>query len=221
MLMFERFTDRALKALALANQEAHRFDHTYIDTEHILLGVLREGSGVGVHALMDVDVDLHILRAEVERKIKGNPNAVNEGRLPQTTGAKRVIELAIEEARGFNHSYVGTEHIVLGLLREQNGLAAQVLTHLGVEINKVRHAVTDLLGIGDVPQDGSSSEARRSFESYKNDPRAKRFVQCLDAYDKLRKEALEAGDYERADRLIELMHEMSRRIEDFFWRLKD
>ncbi|MBN2455688.1 MAG: ATP-dependent Clp protease ATP-binding subunit [Sedimentisphaerales bacterium] len=146
--MFERFTDRARKVMALANQEAQRFNHEYIGTEHILLGLVKEGSGVGATVLKNLDVDIKKLRLEIEKLVKSGPDMVTMGKLPQTPRSKKVIEYAIEEARSLNHNYVGTEHILLGLLRETEGIAAQVLMNLGLKLEDVRQEVLNLLGAG-------------------------------------------------------------------------
>ena len=146
--MFERFTDRARKVMALANQEAQRFNHEYIGTEHILLGLVKEGSGVGATVLKNLDVDIKKLRLEIEKQVKSGPDMVTMGKLPQTPRAKKVIEYAIEEARSLNHNYVGTEHILLGLLRESEGIAAQVLMELGLKLEDIRQEVLNLLGAG-------------------------------------------------------------------------
>jgi ATP-dependent Clp protease ATP-binding subunit ClpC len=164
--MFERFTDRARKVMALANQEAQRFNHEYIGTEHILLGLVKEGSGVGANVLKNLDVDLRKVRLEVERLVKAGPEMVTMGRLPQTPRAKKVIEYAIEEARNLNHNYVGTEHLLLGLLREHDGVAAQVLMNLGLKLEQVREEVLNLLGAGSQSDDeaGGSKEPGASKE---------------------------------------------------------
>jgi len=157
--MFERFTDRARKVMALANQEAQRFNHDYIGTEHILLGLVKEGSGVGANVLKNLGVDLRKVRLEVEKLVKSGPEMVTMGKLPQTPRAKRVIEYAIEEARNLNHNYVGTEHLLLGLLREQDGVAAQVLMNLGLKLEDVREEVLNLLGAGVEPEEGPTAGA--------------------------------------------------------------
>ncbi len=169
--MFERFTERARKVMALANQEAQRFNHEYIGTEHILLGLVKEGSGVGANVLKNLGVDLHKVRMEVEKLVKPGPDMVTMGRLPTTPRAKKVTEYAIEEARNINHNYIGTEHILLGLLREQEGVAAQVLRNLGLKLEEVREEVLRLLGAGSEPDEmaaatggpeGGPAAARRS-----------------------------------------------------------
>ncbi|EMI43103.1 negative regulator of genetic competence ClpC/mecB [Rhodopirellula sp. SWK7] len=134
--------------MQLANQEAQRFNHEYIGTEHILLGLVKEGSGVAANVLKNLDVDLRKIRLEVEKLVQSGPEMVTVGKLPQTPRAKKVIEYSMEEARNLNHSYVGTEHILLGLLREQEGVAAQVLMNLGLKLEDVREEVLNLLGHG-------------------------------------------------------------------------
>ena len=136
--MFERFTDRARKVMALANQEAQRFNHEFIGTEHILLGLVNEGSGVGATVLKNLDVDIKKLRLAIEKLVHPGPDMVTMGKLPQTPRARKVIEYAIEEARALNHNYIGTEHLLLGLLREPNDIAAQVLMNLGLKLEDVR-----------------------------------------------------------------------------------
>ena len=146
--MYERFTDRARKVMQLANQEAQRFNHEYIGTEHVLLGLVKEGSGVAANVLKNLEVDLRKIRLEVEKIVQSGPDMVTMGKLPQTPRAKKVIEYAMEEARNLNHNYVGTEHLLLGLLREQEGVAAQVLMNLGLKLEDVREEVLNLLGHG-------------------------------------------------------------------------
>src|SRR5579871_5462836 len=159
--MYERFTDRARKVMQLANQEAQRFNHEYIGTEHILLGLVKEGSGVAANVLKNLDIDLRKIRLEVEKIVQtGSGDMVTMGKLPQTPRAKKVIEYSIEEARQLNHNYVGTEHLLLGLLREQEGVAAQVLMNLGLKLEDVREEVLNLLGhnMPDQANEGPSGE---------------------------------------------------------------
>ena len=146
--MYERFTDRARKVMQLANQEAQRFNHEYIGTEHMLLGLVKEGTGVAANVLKNLDVDLRKIRLEVEKLVQNGPEMITMGKLPQTPRAKKVIEYSMEEARNLNHNFVGTEHILLGLLREQEGVAAQVLMNLGMKLEDVREEVLNLLGNG-------------------------------------------------------------------------
>jgi ATP-dependent Clp protease ATP-binding subunit ClpC len=139
--------------MQLANQEAQRFNHEYIGTEHLLLGLIKEGSGVAANVLKNLDIDLRKIRHEVEKLVRSGPDLVTMGRLPQTPRAKKVIEYSMEEARNLNHNYVGTEHLLLGLLREQEGVAAQVLMNLGLRLDEVRREVLNLLGHGIDPSD--------------------------------------------------------------------
>src|SRR5262245_16296047 len=113
--MYQRFTDRARQVLKIANQEARRFNHEYVGTEHILLGLVAEGSGVAANVLMNLNVNLCRIALEVERIVQAGPDRGAVGSLPQTPRAKKVIEYSIEEARNLNHNYVGTEHLLLGL----------------------------------------------------------------------------------------------------------
>lgn len=152
--MFERFTDRSRKVLALANQEAVRFHHEYIGSEHLLLGIIKEGSGVGAYALQNHGLDLGKIRTEVEKRVKsGHPDTVTIGKLPHTPRAKVALEFAIEEARNMGHKYVGTEHLLLGLLREPACLAAQVLMSLDIDLESIRKEICALLGINQEPTD--------------------------------------------------------------------
>ncbi len=178
--MFERFTDRARKVMALANQEAQRFNHEYIGTEHILLGLVKEGSGVGANVLKNLDVDLRKVRLEVEKLVRAGPEMVTMGKLPQTPRAKKVIEYAIEEARNLNHNYVGTEHILLGLLREHDGVAAQVLMNLGLKLEDVREEVLNLLGAGAEAESEMSTGG--PSESGSSKPKGKSKTPALDSF---------------------------------------
>ena len=136
--MYERFSDRARKVMQLANQEAQRFNHEYIGTEHILLGLVKEGGGVAAEVLKDFGVQLHTITTEVDKFVQKGASNISLGRLPQTPRTKKVIGYAMEEARNLNHDYVGTEHVLLGLLHEDEGFAAQVLMNLGLRLEKVR-----------------------------------------------------------------------------------
>jgi ATP-dependent Clp protease ATP-binding subunit ClpA len=148
--MYERFTDRARKVMQLANQEAQRFHHEYIGTEHILLGLVKECSGVAANVLKNLDIDLRKIRLEVEKIVQAGPDMVTMGKLPQTPRAKKVIEYAIEESRNLDQNYVGTEHLLLGLLREEEGVGAQVLMNLGLFLEDVRSELLNYLGFGPV-----------------------------------------------------------------------
>ena len=141
------FTERVRQVLAMAREEAGRLHHEYVGTEHILLGLIREGDGVGATALRNLSVDLDGLRHRVEEAVKRGDAARSVGPdLPYTSRAKKVLELAMSEARTLHHSYVGTEHLLLGLLLEEKGIAAQVLTAAGADTERVRDEVLRILG---------------------------------------------------------------------------
>jgi ATP-dependent Clp protease ATP-binding subunit ClpC len=144
--MFDRFTDRAKKVMSLARQEAMKFNHEYIGTEHILLGLIQEGSGVAANVLKNMAIDLEKIRHEVEKIVKTGPSMVTMGQLPFTPRAKKVLELALEEASQLSHNYIGTEHLLLGLIRENDGIAFQVLMNLGIKLEEVREEVLEFLG---------------------------------------------------------------------------
>jgi ATP-dependent Clp protease ATP-binding subunit ClpA len=150
--MFERFTERARRAVALAQEEARMLDHNYIGTEHILLGLLREGEGVAAKALEALGISLDAVRQQVE-EIIGQGQQAPLSQVPFTPRAKKVLELSLRESRMLGHEYIGTEHILLGLIREGDGVAAQVLVNLGAELNRVRQQVIQLVS-GREPQPG-------------------------------------------------------------------
>ncbi len=156
--MFDRFTDRAKKVMSFARQEAQKFNHEYIGTEHILLGLVQEGSGVAANVLKNMDIDLEKVRHEVEKIVKTGPSMVTMGQLPFTPRAKKVLELSMEEASQLSHNYIGTEHLLLGLIKENEGIAAQVLMNLGVKLEEVREEVLEFLGASD----GGSEEDSES-----------------------------------------------------------
>ena len=132
--------------MALANQEARRFSHGYIGTEHILLGIVEEGSGVAAAALKDLNIDLRDVRKAVEKLIHAADTKFEAAMMPQTPLAKKVIEYAIEEARGLGHNYVGTDHLLLGLIRESDGIGGQALRGLGLMTDTVRSEIMLLTG---------------------------------------------------------------------------
>jgi ATP-dependent Clp protease ATP-binding subunit ClpC len=142
--MFERFTDRARRVVVLAQEEARLLDHNYIGTEHVLLGLVHEGEGVAATALQQLGIDLQSVRIAVE-EIIGRGGTAPEGHVPFTPRAKKVLELALREAMQLGHNYIGTEHILLGLLREGEGVGAQVLVRFGADLAQVRTTVVALL----------------------------------------------------------------------------
>jgi hypothetical protein len=160
--MFERFTDRARRVVMLAQEESRRLNHNYIGTEHILLGLVREGEGVAAQALASLDVALDAVRSQVE-EIIGYGGTAPSGHIPFTPRAKKVLELSLREALHLGHNYIGTEHILLGLVREGEGVAAQVLVKLGADLSRVHQAVVNILGgqpVGHVVAESSSFPGR-------------------------------------------------------------
>ncbi len=213
--MFERFTDRARKVMALANQEAQRFNHEYIGTEHVLLGLVKEGSGVGANVLKNLGLDLKKIRMEVEKLVKSGPDMVTMGKLPQTPRAKKVIEYAIEEARALNHNYVGTEHLLLGLLRESEGVAAQILMNLGLKLEDVREEVLNLLGASlDVTEAVNPMSPRRA-------ERAKAAKSKTPALDSFGRDLTELATQGQLDPVIGRVHEIERVIQILCRRTKN
>ncbi len=142
--MFERFTDRARRVVVLAQEEARLLNHNYIGTEHVLLGLIHEGEGVAAKALEQMDISLDAVRREVE-DIIGQGGGAPSGHIPFTPRAKKVLEMSLREALQLGHNYIGTEHILLGLIREGQGVAAQVLVKLGADLSRVRQQVIQLL----------------------------------------------------------------------------
>ena len=157
--MFERFTDRARRVVVLAQDEARRLDHNYIGTEHILLGLVKEGEGVAAKALEALGIGLAAVRQQVE-EIIGRGQETPGGHIPFTPRAKKVLELSLREALQLGHDYIGTEHILLGLIREGEGVAAQVLVSLGADLNRVREQVIELLHSHQAEGHGGLSSAR-------------------------------------------------------------
>ena len=163
--MFERFTDRARQAVELAHDEAMRLNHSYIGTEHLLLGLVREGEGVAAQALEALGISLDGVRQQVEQIIGEGQQAPPPGEIPYTPRAKKVLELSLREAKQLGHHYIGTEHLLLGLIREGHGVAAQVLTELGADLNRVRQQVIQLLHGTQGPRPGPVPAGMRLGQS--------------------------------------------------------
>ncbi len=149
--MFDRFTNRARQVIIIARKEADRFNHNYIGTEHLLLGLIKLGQGVAVNVLRKMGLDFETIRLEVEKAVGSGPETKMIGEIPLTSRAKKVIELAVEEARNLNHSYIGTEHLLLGLLREGEGVAARILKNLDIDIEQARSEILNELESGFTP----------------------------------------------------------------------
>src|SRR5687768_15162840 len=219
--MYERFTDRARKVMQLANQEAQRFNHEYIGTEHILLGLVKEGSGVAANVLKNLDIDLRKIRLEVEKIVQTGPGGeqVVMGKLPHTPRAKKVIEYSMEEARNLNHNYVGTEHILLGLLREQEGVAAQVLMNLGLKLEEVREEVLNLLGHGIEGGEGTERSGREGGTP--SEPGTKSSKSKTPALDSFGRDLTELARQGKLDPVIGREKEIERAIQILCRRTKN
>ncbi len=159
--MFDRFTERVRKVIQLAREEAMRFNHDYIGTEHLLLGLVKEGEGIASAALANLGVDLKTLRLEVEKLVEQGPSTVSMGEIPFNPQAKKVLELSVEEARKFGHNYIGTEHLLLGLIKEGEGIAAHVLDNMKVDVEKVQREIVKLLG-GPSSKFSTSTDAKKT-----------------------------------------------------------
>ncbi|MFA5356232.1 MAG: ATP-dependent Clp protease ATP-binding subunit [Candidatus Omnitrophota bacterium] len=201
--MFNRFTERARKVIILAKEEARRFNHDYIGTEHILLGLVREGEGVAANVLQKVGVSLEKIRLEIEKLVQPGPTTQIIGDIPFTPRAKKALELAAEEARSLGHNYIGTEHILLGLIREGEGIASQVLLNLGLDLNTVRSEVMELLGSA-LPNAGS--------------PAAKTKTPALDAFGR---NLTELAKENKLDPVIGRQNEIERVIQVLSRRTKN
>ena len=160
--MFERFTERARRVVVLAQDEARMLNHNYIGTEHILLGLIHEGEGVAAKALESLGISLDAVRQQVE-EIIGQGQDAPSGHIPFTPRAKKVLELSLREAQQLGHNYIGTEHILLGLIREGDGVAAQVLVKLGADLNRVRQQVIQLLHGHQAGEPASAGSAAREL----------------------------------------------------------
>lgn len=165
--MFDRFTNRARQVIIMARKEADRFNHNYIGTEHLILGIIKLGQGVAANVLRKMGLDFETIRMEIEKSVGTGTETKMIGEIPLTARAKKVIELAVEEARSLNHSYVGTEHLLLGLLREGEGVGARILKNLDVDIDEVRAEVLRELEVGSPPSmdPGMMSEEKPSMSS--------------------------------------------------------
>ncbi len=157
--MFNRFTERARKVIVYAKEEARRFNHDYIGTEHLLLGLVREGEGVAAAVLQKLGLDLETIRIEVEKMVQPGPQTQVLGDIPFTPRSKKALELSAEEARALGHNYIGTEHLLLGLVKEGEGMAYRVLLNLGLDLGKLRNEVMELLGSG-IPGYGSQEPVK-------------------------------------------------------------
>src|SRR5271154_6685550 len=159
--MMNNFTPRAQQVLALARKEADRFNHNYVGTEHLLLGLIKLGQGVAVNVLQKMGLDLETVRMEVEKQVGSGPETKMVGNIPYTPRVKKVLALAGKEAKSLNHSYVGTEHILLGLLREGEGVAARVLKNLEVDIERTRNEILKELDPNFTPPEAEQEQGQQ------------------------------------------------------------
>jgi ATP-dependent Clp protease ATP-binding subunit ClpA len=167
--MFERFTDRARRAVVLAQEEARKLGHDYIGTEHLLLGLIRVREGVAAKALKSLGISLEAVRAQVEETI-GHGRQAPSGHIPWTPRGKKVLELSKREARQLGHNYIGTEHLLLGLIREGEGVAAQVLVKLGADLSRVRRQVLQQLSAYADGQEGITAAEREELLAERLEP---------------------------------------------------
>ncbi|MEW6170849.1 MAG: ATP-dependent Clp protease ATP-binding subunit [Candidatus Omnitrophota bacterium] len=203
--MFNRFTERARKVIVLAKEEARRFNHDYIGTEHLLLGLVREGEGVAAAVLQKMGVDLQTIRLEIEKLVQPGPATQILGDIPFTPRAKKALELSAEEARSLGHNYIGTEHLLLGLIKEGEGVASQVLLNLGLDLSRVRNEVMNILGSASIP--GTT-----------NQPMGKSKTPALDAFGR---DLTALAKQEKLDPVINRKNEIERVIQILSRRTKN
>ena len=202
-MMFGRFTERASRSLLLAQEEARRLNHDYVGTEHILLGLIRLGEGVAAEVFQTLGVEIDKVRIEIEKLVGKGRSMLVLGEVPFSPRAKRVLELAMEEAHAFKHNYIGTEHLLLGIIREEDGIAARVLQGMGVELVKIRETVVSLL-------DGMDTESAQPAATKK-----KSKTPLLDSFGRDLTEAAAAGKLDpvidREDEIERIIQVLSRR----------
>ncbi len=210
--MFERFTDRARRVVVLAQEEARLLNHNYIGTEHLLLGLIHEGEGVAAMALESLGISLEAVRAQVE-EIIGQGQRAPTGHIPFTPRAKKVLELSLREATQLSHNYIGTEHILLGLIREGEGVAAQVLVKLGADLSRVRQQVIQLLSGYVGGEAAAHKPAARTRLVRMTVPEELREADQQLAQARREKEAaIDAEDFEQAAGLRDKERELARRV---------
>src|SRR5438105_3404091 len=203
--MSNRFTERAQRVILIAQEEAKRLNHDYVGTEHILLGLIALGEGVAAQVLANLGVDLRRVRAEIEKIVGTGDNVMLLGEIPFTPRAKKVLELAVEEAQNMGHSHVGTEHLLLGLIREEEGVAAQVLENLGVRLDIVREEVISLLGEGQPGPAAPATPARTAGGTKSKTPTLDEFGRDLTAMAKESKLDPVIGRADEIERLIQIL----------------
>ncbi len=205
--MFNRFTERARKVIVLAKEEARRFNHDYIGTEHLLLGLIREGEGVAAAVLQKMGVSLESIRLEIEKLVQPGPSTQILGDIPFTPRSKKSLELAAEEARSLGHNYIGTEHLLLGLIREGEGVSSQALLNLGLDLNRVRAEIMEILG-----------SATPGFGSQQQQAMSKSKTPALDAFGR---DLTALAREEKLDPVVNRQDEIERVIQILARRTKN
>jgi ATP-dependent Clp protease ATP-binding subunit ClpA len=214
--MFERFTDRARRVVVLAQEEARLLNHNYVGTEHLLLGLIHEGEGVAAMALESLGISLQAVRAEVE-EIIGRGQRTPSGHIPFTPRAKKVLELSLREAKQLGHNYIGTEHILLGLIREGEGVAAQVLVKLAADLSRAREQVIGLLS-GDAGTEEAAARTRLVRLTVPDD-----LLEAQEQFAQVRREkeaAINAEDFDQAAALRDKEQQLLRMLveRELEWR---
>jgi ATP-dependent Clp protease ATP-binding subunit ClpA len=210
--MFERFTDRARRVVVLAQEEARLLNHNYIGTEHVLLGLIHEGQGVAAMSLESLGFSLQAVRAQVE-EIVGQGQSAPVGHIPFTPRAKKVLELSLREALQLGHNYIGTEHILLGLIREGEGVAAQILVKLGADLSRVRQQVIQVLSSYAGGKATAEEAGARTRLVRMTVPEELRQAEVELAQVRRDKEAaIEAQDFEQAATLRDQERELAKRV---------
>src|ERR1044071_8792263 len=201
--MSNRFTESAQRVILIAQEEAKRLNHDYVGTEHLLLGLIALGEGVAAQVLANLGVDLRRVRTEIEKIVGTGDNVMLLGEIPFTPRAKKVLELAVEEAQNMGHNYVGTEHLLLGLIREEEGVAARVLENLGVRLDVVREEVISLLGEGQ-PHTSQQTQSTTTKSKSKT-PTLDEFGRDLTVLAKDKKMDPVIGRESEIDRLVQIL----------------
>jgi len=207
--MFERFTDRARRVVVLAQEEARLLEHNSIGTEHLLLGLIHEGQGVAATALESLGISLEATRAQVE-EVTGQGRRAPGGHIPFTPRAKKVLELSLREAKQLGHDYIGTEHILLGLVREGEGVAAQVLVRLGGDLSRVRQRVIQVLSASAVA--GMEAGARSRLVRMTVPADLREAEEQLAQVHRQKQAAIAAADFDRAAALRDQEQQLLRRV---------
>jgi ATP-dependent Clp protease ATP-binding subunit ClpC len=221
--MFAKLTDRAQKVLTLAKEEARRFFHEYIGTEHLLLGLVAEGTGIAANVLKNLGIDPQKIRREISKLVHPGVDASIVEEIPMTPRSQKVIEYAIGESRELGHNYVGTEHLLLGLMREQEGVASQVLMNLGLRRADLRE---EILAILTLPAHGDEGSAVDSEHLAANDKHlqhlpapareiAEEFQCQIDVVQEGKEDAISAQDWPKAAALRDLQEKLTKLLADF------